>query len=571
MTLSLEPLRVVANDGHDADLFAKPARLLDVVLEDGSEVFSREDPKKGLSERLMRIWAERGDFSLLTADSIRNPKDDAEEDKDDEDSRPSEEDMRKLQETMLTNLATARGELTTALDLLSVLSAPTDPPDVDPNALPLPQQTLTLVPTAVPPPPSTDPSQNPLAALPLATSLDSLKLSANAFFRASEELIPLDEAEQAAAQGASGASSPKPRPRTRAPDPWPTILQLHASSSRTLLPLGALPGATLTGKGENRTARQVGVFFGCQEAKVDFRRAAVASVGELLQEGAAGRTGRKLVVEVETRAKVERAVWDEDAEGEGVDKVLSARGRAAFAEELFAQLTNEARLDASLRAQIKLGTRAQGDAVEMEGSGWVLRVKMMASPSPATATPSIPSTLLPLIRLVCLQEYASRRSPSPSPARPLLSLLSTCLNYMHRLDALRAVLERLRQRGADGGAAVELELFGATGEPERGGAGDVLQVLQGARELGGRAVLRVGTSHVFHVVHSYPLPPSPGLPALAPSSSQPTLTLRLPRKAPIPIPSLHHLETFLGEQLDLAVKAERASASAASKGEDMGA
>ncbi|GAA5831038.1 hypothetical protein JCM11251_005119 [Rhodosporidiobolus azoricus] len=560
-TLSLEPLKLYANDGKDGDLFARPARLHDVLLEDGTEVISRASTKKPLAERLMRVWAERGDYSKLTADSILNPQEEEEDKKEDEDSRPSVDDMRKLQESMLHNLSIARGELTTALDLLSVLSAPTDPPDIDPNALPLPQQTLTLVPTAVPPPASSDAAVNPLATLPLASSLDALKNSANAFFRASEELIPLDEAELAAARGASSPSSTKPRPRTRAPDPWPTILQLHATSPRTLLPLGALPGATLTGKNETRTARQVGVFFGCQEAKDEFRRAAIARVGELVEEGAGESKGRTMVVEVETEGgKTERAVWDEAAgeKLEGVESILQRRGRAAFAEELFAQLSNEARADASLRAQIKLGNRAEGDTVEMEGNGWTLRITMVVSPPSPTSTTSSASLLLPVLRLLYLQEFAARRSPSPPAPRPLLSTLTACLNYLHRFTSLEAIVKRLHQRAQQAEVEAQLELIGSSGRMEGGVAGELLQMLEGRRELGGRISLRVGKSHLFHVFHSYPLPSSspPANPALPPP--QPTLTLCVPAKAPIPIPSLRHLETFLEEQVDAAVKVAKA-------------
>ncbi|GAA6035094.1 hypothetical protein JCM8097_002181 [Rhodosporidiobolus ruineniae] len=560
-TLSLEPLRLFAGDAQDGDLFARPARLHDVSLEDASESFTRADTKKPLSERLMRVWAERGDYSLLTEESIRNPVEEDKDDKEDDDPRPSVEDMRKLQEAMLHNLNIARGELTTALDLLSVLSAPTDPPDIDPNSLPLPQQTLTLVPTAIPPPPSADPLANPLAALPLAASLDVLKSSANAFFRASEELIPLDEAELAAASSSSSSLPHKIRPRTRAPDPWPTILQLHASSPRTLLPLGAMKGASLTGAGETRTARQVGVFFGCQEAEEGFRRAAVARVGELVEKDAGERTGRKLVVEVEREGSVrERAVWEEKEEGaQGVEKVLKARGRAAFAEELFAQLTKEARKDNSLRAQLKLGTQKEGDSVVMEGSGWTLRLRMMTTPPASISESESPtsSILLPVLRLLYLQEYANRRSASPPPPRPLLATLSALLNYLHRFASLKAVLRRLAERVKADGADVELEFVGAAGREGESAVAEVLTAVQGATEVGGRAVLRVGTSHTFHTFHSYPLPspPSPSPSVLPPP--QPTLSLRVPGKAPIPIPSLRHLETFLGEQLDKAVKMGR--------------
>jgi hypothetical protein len=40
-TISLEPPKLYANDELDTDLFARPARLHNVVLEDGSEVFTR--------------------------------------------------------------------------------------------------------------------------------------------------------------------------------------------------------------------------------------------------------------------------------------------------------------------------------------------------------------------------------------------------------------------------------------------------------------------------------------------------------------------------------------------------
>ena len=245
--------------------------------------------------------------------------------------------------------------------MLSVLSAPTDPPDVDVNSIPLPQQTLTLVPTAVPPRPSPDPATNPLAVLPLATSLDALKTSANAFFRASEELIPLDPAEQAAVT-ASAPGLARPRQQTRAPDPWPTIMRLHATSPRPLVPLGAMPGASLTGKGETRTARQVGVVYGCPEAREDFRRTAVARVDDLVVEEEEARSsatargegeakakppprgGRTLLLEFETKGGgVQRTAWvDEpgamETESDPVERILKSRARSAFAEEMFAQV-----------------------------------------------------------------------------------------------------------------------------------------------------------------------------------------------------------------------------------------
>ncbi|GJN87967.1 hypothetical protein Rhopal_000922-T1 [Rhodotorula paludigena] len=556
--LSLEPVRPVAGDGLDSDLFARPARLHDVVLEDGREVFTREDPKKSLAERLQRVWAERGDFSLLTADSIRNPDSDDTSKQDgedaDEDARPSVEDMRALQETMIHSLALARGELTTALDLLSVLSPPRDPPDVDVNAIPLPQQTLTFVPTAPPPIASSDPSTNPLAALPLASTLSALKSSANAFFRArtcrrrgrslQRDLLTLEA----------------PSAHARAPDPWPTILRLHASSARTLVPLGAGKGASLSGKGEARLAREVGVFFGAHEARPEFRRAAVARVGELLGEGVERRTGRKLVVQFEAGETRETVVWGPETVREGageeekVEAVLQARAKSAFAEELFAQLTREARADGSLQAQLQLGSRTEGDTIHMTGRGWTLRLTMTTASPAVSATARIAGPVAAILRLLFVQEYAMRRSSSKSD-KPILATVSAYLSYSRRVSSLSALLDRLRAHVEEQGVEAKVE----HGREERGEADELLKVLEGGSVLGGRATLRVGKSRVYNILHTYPLPSSSPSPAAAIfGAPQPTLTLRMPGKAPVAVPSLVQLETFLSEQVMVACRAERA-------------
>ncbi|GAA5841541.1 hypothetical protein JCM9279_000682 [Rhodotorula babjevae] len=593
--LSLEPLQPFAGDGNDSDLFARPARLQEVRLDDGREVFTRDDPKKSLQERLARVWAERGDYSELSEEGILHPPEEQQLAKEDEDPRPTVEDIRALQETMINSLALARGELATALDLLSVLSAPRDPPDVDVASLPLPQQTLSFVPTAPPPRPSTDPQQNPLAPIPLASSLDALSRSARAFFAASEELVPLSDDELAALAASSSSSSadaaattrPRPRQRARPADPWPTILRLHHSGARTLVPFGAGKGASLAaGKGESRTARSVGVFFGAQEAGAGWRRGSVAEVGELLEEGADKRKGRRLVVEVgvEGAGKSERVVWDEegddaqDAMDEGekgdedrVERVLKSRGRAVFAEELFSQLTSEARTDNAVRAELQLGSGTEGDTVALSGSGWTA-----TTPESSTSSRAMAATLSSLLRLLFLQEYAARRSSlSAATPRPLLATLAAFLGHAQRVEALRGVLERLRAKAGEGDVEAVVEF---DGEDEGLGAGtqaaDVLRVLEGKSVLGGRATLRIGKSTVFTVLYSSPLPPSPQTAAQAPPlglppSSQPTLTLRMPgRTVPLHLPSLRHLETFLGEQVDRACRIEVAGREREREGKD---
>ncbi|BGP53396.1 hypothetical protein JCM8202v2_000955 [Rhodotorula sphaerocarpa] len=580
--LSLEPSPLIAGDGLDDDLFARPARLQDLNLDDGREVLTRADNSKSLHERLMRLWAERGDFSQVTEDSIRNPAPEgdkgAEKDGEDgqSDGRPAVEDIRKLQETMIYSLALVRGELTTALDLLSVLSAPTDPPDVDVNSIPLPQQTLTLVPTAVPARPSSDPTVNPLAVLPLATSLTALKSSANAFFRASEELIPLDPAEQAALALVPSASAPavgRPaaRAQTRAPDPWPTIMRLHASSARPLVPLGAAPGASLTGKGETRTAKQVGVVYGYPEARAEYRRAAVARVGDLVEEAAAAGSvssrnlgverprGRSLVLELNTKGTHEAADWCGDEEKEGdvdpVERILRDRARSALAEELFAQLMQEARSDSTLRAELVLASGASGDAIRMKGNGWELSLRMSRDPPARSAQPGQPlATIGPLLRLFFLQTYTHRRSPRlVSPPRPGLASISALLNHQQRVQALEAVLDRQVDRARAAKVRAEVD-WADDRASELARSAELLLDCDGAATALG---------HVYHITHSHPIPS--GKAASGPlvatmnagsAAAEPTLVLRPPGRAPISVPSVRLLEQLLDEQVSLVLAAE---------------
>ncbi|GAA5849806.1 hypothetical protein JCM5353_008614 [Sporobolomyces roseus] len=572
--LSLEPLPIFANDGKDSDLFAKPARLQDVVLQDGSQVYTRNDPKKTLQDRLIRVWAERGDYSLITEEKVRNPVEEEEETtKQDPEGRPSPEEMRKLAETMLNNLTIARGELSTALDLLNVLSPATDPPNVDPNTIPLPHETLRIVSTSIPPPPSyTDPSLNPLAALPLASSLSSLKQNANSFFSASEDLIPLESTSEE-------LSSPSftPRKRTKASiDPWPVILSLHSQSpSRTLLPLGALPGATLTGKSEGRSARQVGIFYGFQEAASQYRRASVAAIGELVHPEVERGGGRKLCIELN---EGERVVWEdhlkeveEEEENEGVEGILKRRNRSAFAEEMFARLVGEVKGDGTL-GKYKVGNQTMGESIEVNlSNGDNLTISMISPTSKLSSTSpasSSPITLIsPLFRLLFLKEYSSRRRPSQIQPRPLLPTISTFLSYLHRIESLKALLRRLKTEREEEEVEIQVELWSGDRklslyvETKGQSSGDVLRVLEGKVELGGRALVKINHRHSFHILHSLPLPQATSSTTTQTYHTQSPksglLTLRCPGKLPITIPSLRHLEEFLKGEVERVLAKEK--------------
>jgi hypothetical protein len=58
-----------------------------------------------VGQRLRRLWAERGDFSALTADKIKQgDTNDDEDSKEQTDDRPSAQDMRQLSQNLLEQL-----------------------------------------------------------------------------------------------------------------------------------------------------------------------------------------------------------------------------------------------------------------------------------------------------------------------------------------------------------------------------------------------------------------------------------------------------------------------------------
>lgn len=256
---------------------------------------------------------------------------------------------------------------------MTVLAPITNPPTVDPNTLPLPAETLTLVQIA--PTLSSSASINNVTSmneegvevnsLPLATSLASIRASASSFFNASEPLLQ---------STFSNPTSPSASSSTIKPDPWPPLLSLFSSntSSRTLVPIGAQRGATLSSgstvttssssAGENKLAKSVGIFFGAEEAGERYRMSSVVSIGELLRfleekktiateskgkgkEISTGGEGRIMVITIRERDREESAVWEEDEEfnsiangslEERMEHDLRRRSRSIFAEEVFA-------------------------------------------------------------------------------------------------------------------------------------------------------------------------------------------------------------------------------------------
>ncbi|KDE03473.1 hypothetical protein MVLG_06035 [Microbotryum lychnidis-dioicae p1A1 Lamole] len=606
--ISLEPPAITAQDGLDDDLFAPAARLYEVT-HDGQQVLTREDSNKLPTERLLRIWQERGDFSQLTSQRIRDEQNkdltktsstdehsgEQDEHKDDvHELGITPEQMSELRMTMMRQLELARGELTTALDLLSIIAAPTVATTVDAEALPLPQQTLTIVPSAPPIPlPSSenDDSTNEhtgasTSLLPLATSLASLRESANSFFSASSQVLA-----STSNSTTSTSTSPSRNPTSKQ---WSTLLHLHTSTPFPLIPLGARSNASFSGQGETRLAKQVGVFYGCAEAAPSFRRAGVAQVEQVLQEVEEGReglgkgvgrkTGRKLVVEVEMEGRGrDWCVWtsgaaEKEGKEQGVEDMLKQRGRNVFAEELFAVLSNEARSDVSVKSRLELGKRSQGDSVITEGHGWKLKITMVAVPEPKLEAPipepnAIAPLLVPLLRLLLIQEYVRRRSPTSfSTSIPILPTVSAFLSYLYRLNSLCGVLTTLTST-IDPSIPTSTTYHPSLASAPLSAVRKILSpptTSNELKELGGRIVLRIGSSptSLFHISHSTLLPqpsststtnpstspsPSMGVSAFALASHQ-GLVLQAPRSAPVVVGSVGQLKGFLQEQIGEVLK-----------------
>lgn len=171
----------------------------------------------------------------------------------------------------------------------------------------------------------------------------------------------------------------------------------------------------MTGKGEGRSARQVGVFYGFQEAGSQFRRASVAAIGELVHPDVERGGGRKLCIELEG----ERVVWEDPTEEDGgVEGILKRRNRSAFAEELFAKLVGEVKGDATLRAKYKVGNQVTGESIEVtlsNGESFTISmVRLFFSFSCRSY----------LTCLVFLRLRRRRKSQAPRPPLPRQSLSS---------------------------------------------------------------------------------------------------------------------------------------------------
>ena len=292
-----------------------------------------EDPDASLSARLQRIWAERGDFSKVTHASLDQPAVNEEDVEKADDDQITQDELWKLKSEMLGKLEcvlelnvvcwtdgcrTARGELTTALDLLNLVLpevVQTKPDDPPPPEVPLPHGTLSSTVLDVPL------AQRPLAkrsheaAIALASKRVSLQSISDRLVAASDQL-------------ATTATSAE---RTwRKWLDWADEGRVEARGSRN--------GAGMRDpRGLERTAKDVVTFFGFEEASRAFRQSSYAGVDEqgdlVVPPRARGR--RRLVITLRLSGD---GVLLTASPSMGEESEIDQARRGIFDEELYAEV-----------------------------------------------------------------------------------------------------------------------------------------------------------------------------------------------------------------------------------------
>lgn len=185
------------------------------------------------------------------------------------------------------------------------------------------------------------------------------------------------------------------------------------------------------------------------------------------------------------------------------------------------QMISEAKTDASLRAELVLATKTEGDAVRMRGNGWTLRIAMVSlagpmfqadtllncfilriqvkdstPPETAVSVDKTLQSLSPLLRLLFLQTYAFRRSPrTVKPPRYLLASISALLDHRRRAETLSQIMDRQLEKAREAGVE-NVELSGEGDEDDDDDAvlaSEVELLLRtGGGSFGGRKTLRIG-------------------------------------------------------------------------------
>lgn len=222
--------------------------------------------------------------------------------------------------SQLTSCRTARGELSTALDLLNLVLpevVQSKPSDAPPPEVPLPHGTLTSLVLDLPLSRRPVPAQAQAASTSYASKQTSLKSIGDRLIAAAGRLAETASANEKI---------------------WSTWIDwAHGGRVEAR---GARKGAgTIDAKALERTAKEIVTFFGCEEAAEAYRRASYAHLdadgGTSVPPRSRGR--RRVVVRLKLSANGEELFYCPSMREE---EVFAAHRREVFDEELFTEVSS---------------------------------------------------------------------------------------------------------------------------------------------------------------------------------------------------------------------------------------
>ncbi|KII95133.1 hypothetical protein PLICRDRAFT_33966 [Plicaturopsis crispa FD-325 SS-3] len=522
--------------------------LLDITPE-GEHIYEpKDDPTKGLGDKLARIFVERGfDFfeknggRVLEDGALQQP---APEDDDDEsgaepdsfqDSEESSahpmtpEELYKMRVELFPHMRICEGEMQHARDLLAVLLSSASPNDPPPNPN-IPSSAITATIVSKPPP------------LPSVQAFD-----AQLVVGGKDELL------RKAANIFKSAADGMERGRVRGEKYWTDALKIRRANWG-LIP-APLPLGSATGKGADKTSKDFLVSFGLEESPPLFRRRAIGHMST--HETASNalvfphRQGTRLRVSISSKDTNGKAHKSHNSlptfDGSSLHEALRAAQHEIVEQEIFSVLIKEASNlpTASARVSERLIVIEAAQDTELL---FELVDDESIDTSASTDSGTIRCDLIySALHALLLQAHAyqktrrltatsSKRVAGPMAAIPspplLLQPIIDMLQYQVFAARVKAEIDKVVSALQVAGVPVTRR-FTAVGES---GLRLVGMFDDGAKRVGGEALLRIDSRHTLRFT------------LMSPSS----LTAHLPQ-ATLMISSIPQLTQLLSDEIEVCL------------------
>ncbi|KAH7914170.1 subunit 17 of mediator complex-domain-containing protein [Hygrophoropsis aurantiaca] len=485
----------------------KGDRILDLldILPDGQSIYEPEkDPSKLSSDKLRRIFIERGvDFfdhpngkSSLEDASLPPASESTESMPTDEIQESSRstmtpEELFKMRMEIMPQLFTALGEMTHAREFLSFLLASTAPSQ--PSPIPsLPSSTLTATIVTKPPPISSVDAFN--VQLAIGGKDEALRKAANLF------------------KSAAGSLE---RGRLRGEKYWVDALKIRRANWG-LIP-APLPYGAPTGKGADKTSRDFLISFGLEESPSHFRRRAIGHLATY------DHAVDALVFPhcQRTRLRVSLSITDDagrvsygshkpqSASNTPLEESIKAAQQEIIEEEIFSVLIKEASGLPTALARV-----AERLIVIEAAQGVELRFELVDNDVSDESISSSENEIIvvkcdmiySILHALLLTMHAGQKSQrigstgiqAASNIRPtLLQHVIDMLQYQVFCDRVHAELNKMVNALKDAGipCTLRFDSIGESGEQLVG----LIMAKDASRKLGGEAVLRIDNRYTLRL------------------------------------------------------------------------